>query len=141
LALLHINLPEINICSDIARVNFQHTFKGRYGFFGLILVFGNQPENIMRLRIFGRNSGCRLCFFQSSFNFLGVEKRDGKIDSRNCEVWIEFERPPKCFRAFFIIELFKLRNADIVCAISLFAFSKRYLIGRLCENSWLIVQN
>ncbi len=55
--MLRINLTEIDVCADIFRVVFQNFIKSGDGVFGAILRFGDESENILRLRLFGRSGG------------------------------------------------------------------------------------
>jgi len=80
LPLLRVELAQVYVCSDVIRIDPQNFLKERDCFIGTVLCFGDEAENVNRLRRCRRRGTRGLQFALRARKIGHVEERDAEIE-------------------------------------------------------------
>src|SRR6185503_16831146 len=116
-----VDLAEVDVRTDIARVDLKHPLKRGDGVFSASLGFGYQANNVVRLRNVWekRRRGLRLP--QSILHIRNVVESYGEIYAGDRERWIELKRSTELISSFLVFELFEQRTTTVVPPIGVLA--------------------
>ena len=128
--LLKVDLSEVDVRTDVARIHLQDPFERLACRVGSPLQTRDETEDVWRPRI-ARQQARRFGRFALGARRIGrVEQGDAEVDAGERERRIHPQRTAECVGRGAVLELLEERDPEVIRAIGVFA--RRHWGGIVC---------